>query len=71
HAAHGLGRGVRRRERLAGEGRDPLAVEHRHFVTDIHATILQLLGLDSRRLEIPGRQRLAIDHGVPIREIMA
>ncbi len=30
------------------------AVEHRHYVTDIHATILQLLGLDSRRLEIPG-----------------
>ena len=30
------------------------AVEHRHYVTDIHATILHLLGLDSRRLEIPG-----------------
>jgi prepilin-type N-terminal cleavage/methylation domain-containing protein len=23
----------------------------------------------SRRLEVPGRQRLAIDHGTPIREI--
>jgi hypothetical protein len=32
---------------------------------------LTLLGLDSRRLEIPGRKRLEIDHGRPIREIMA
>ncbi len=47
------------------------AVEHRHYVTDIHATILQLLGLDSRRLEIPSRRRLEIDHGRAIREIMA
>ena len=47
------------------------AVEHRHYVTDIHATIMELLGLDSHRLEVPGRQRLAIDHGTPIREIIA
>jgi hypothetical protein len=47
------------------------AVENRHYVTDIHATILHQLGLDSRRLEIPGRKRLEIDHGKPIREIMA
>jgi hypothetical protein len=47
------------------------AVEHRHYVTDIHATIMQLLGLDSHRLALPGRQRLAIDHGVPINEIIA
>jgi hypothetical protein len=47
------------------------AVEHRHYVTDIHATIFQLLGLDSRKLEIPGRKRLDIDHGKPILEIMA
>ncbi len=47
------------------------AVEHCHYVTDVHATILQLLGLDSRRLEIPGRKRLEIDHGKPIREILA
>jgi hypothetical protein len=46
------------------------AVENRHYVTDIHATILHQLGLDSRRLEIPGRKRLEIDHGKPIREIM-
>jgi hypothetical protein len=47
------------------------AVENRHYVTDIHATILHQLGLDSRRLEVPGRRRLEIDHGRPIREIMA
>ena len=47
------------------------AVEHRHYVTDIHATILQLLGLDSRKLEVPGRKRLDIDHGKPIQQIIA
>jgi hypothetical protein len=47
------------------------AVEHRHYVTDVHATILQLLGLDSKRLEIPGRKRLEIDHGKPIDAILA
>ncbi len=47
------------------------AVENRHYVTDIHATILKQLGLDSRKLEIPGRKRLDIDHGKPIEEIIA
>lgn len=47
------------------------AVENRHYVTDIHATILQQLGLNSRKLEIPGRKRLEIDHGKPIHEIIA
>jgi uncharacterized protein (DUF1501 family) len=47
------------------------AVENRHYVTDIHATILKQLGLDSRQLEIPGRKRLDIDHGQPITEIIA
>jgi len=46
------------------------AVEDRHYVTDIHATILKQLGLDSRALEIPGRRRLAIDHGTPIDAIL-
>jgi len=46
------------------------AVENRHYVTDIHATILRQLGLDSRRLEIPGRKRLEIDHGHPIEAII-
>jgi uncharacterized protein (DUF1501 family) len=47
------------------------AVEDRHYVTDIHATILQQLGLDSRRLELPNRKRLDIDHGKAIEEIIA
>jgi hypothetical protein len=47
------------------------AVENRHYVTDIHATILHQLGLDSRQLEVPGRKRLEIDHGKPIQEIIA
>lgn len=42
------------------------AVEDRHYVTDVHATILHQLGLDSRRLELPDRKRLDIDHGMPI-----
>ncbi|MBM4068708.1 MAG: DUF1501 domain-containing protein [Planctomycetes bacterium] len=46
------------------------ALEPAHYVTDLHATVFHLLGLDPRRLEIPGRRRLEIDHGEPIREIM-
>jgi len=47
------------------------AVEDRHFVTDIHATVLHLLGIDSRKLEVPGRRRLDIERGRPIHDIMA
>jgi hypothetical protein len=47
------------------------AVEHRHYITDLHATVLHQLGLDSHRLEIPGRKRLEIDVGNPIKEIIA
>lgn len=47
------------------------AVENRHYVTDIHATVLHLLGLDPHRMEIPGRKRLEIDFGRPITEILA
>lgn len=47
------------------------AVEPGHYVTDMHATVLHLLGLDPRQLEIPGRKRLEVDHGQPIRAIMA
>jgi len=53
---------------------DPIgfhAVENRHYVTDIHATVLQQLGLDPHRLEVPGRKRLEIDFGKPINEIIA
>ena len=47
------------------------AVEDRHYVTDLHATVLHQLGLDSRRLEIPGHKRLEIDFGRPIQKIIA
>ncbi len=46
------------------------AAEHRHYVTDIHATILHQMGLDSRKLEIPGRKRLDVDHGTKIDAIL-
>jgi hypothetical protein len=45
------------------------AVESPHYVTDIHATVLNRLGLDGRRLAVPGRKRLDIDHGDVIKEI--
>ena len=47
------------------------AVEHRHYVTDLHATVLHQLGLDSHRLEVPGHKRLEIDFGSPIRQVIA
>ena len=47
------------------------AVENRHYVTDIHATVLHQLGLDPRRLVVPGQKRLEIDFGAPIKEIIA
>lgn len=42
-----------------------------HYVTDLHATVLHLLGLDNRRLEVPGRKRLDMDHGQVIDEILS
>src|SRR5262245_60739888 len=47
------------------------AVENRHYVTDIHATVLHQLRLDPRKLAVPGRKRLEIDYGTPIKEIIA
>lgn len=47
------------------------AVEDRHYVTDVHATVLHQLGLEPRRLEVPGRKRLEIDMGRPIQAIIA
>jgi hypothetical protein len=47
------------------------AVQHPHYVTDLHATVMHQLGLNSHRLDIPGRRRIEIDHGKPIREILA
>ena len=47
------------------------AVEHRHYVTDVHATILHQLGLDPRKLEVPGHKRLEVDFGKPMKAIIA
>jgi hypothetical protein len=47
------------------------AAEHRHYVTDVHATVLRQMGLDPRRLEVPGHKRLEIDFGEPIEAIIA
>jgi hypothetical protein len=47
------------------------AVEHPHYVTDVHATILHQLGLHSHRMEIPSHKRLEADFGHPIHEIIA
>ena len=47
------------------------AVEDRHYVTDVHATILHQLGLDSRKLEIPGRKRLEFEYGTVMDAVIA
>lgn len=46
------------------------AIENRHYVTDIHATVLHQLGV-SHRIMYPGRQRLEQDFGSLIRGILA
>jgi hypothetical protein len=47
------------------------AVEDRHYVTDLHATVLHQLGLDPHNLEVPGQKRLEIDFGEPIKQVIA
>ena len=47
------------------------AVQDRHYVTDLHATVLHQMGLDTRRLVVPGRKRLEIDFGNVIRGVVA
>lgn len=47
------------------------AVENRHYVTDVHATVLHQLGLNPRQLSLPGRKRIEKDYGQVIREIIA
>ena len=46
------------------------AVEHPHYVTDVHATILNQLGLYPHRLEVPTHKRLESDFGEPIHQII-
>ena len=47
------------------------AVESPHYVTDVHATLLQLLGIESRAMEVPSHKRLERDFGHPIEAILA
>ncbi|MSU41610.1 MAG: DUF1501 domain-containing protein [Pedosphaera sp.] len=47
------------------------AEEHPHYVTDVHATMMHLLGLDARELEVPGQKRLDIDFGRVIPQVLA
>lgn len=47
------------------------AVEDRHYVTDVHATVLHQLGINPRSLQVPGRKRLERDFGTPIKQIIA
>ena len=47
------------------------AVESPHYVTDIHATLLHQLGVDARKLEVPGQKRLDRDYGHVMRDILA
>jgi hypothetical protein len=47
------------------------ATESPHYVTDVHATIYHLLGIDARQLEIPGHRRLDRDYGSLIVPILA
>ncbi|MCU0709792.1 MAG: DUF1501 domain-containing protein [Pirellula sp.] len=42
-----------------------------HYVTDLHATVLHLMGLNPRSLEIPGRKRLEIDYGRVMDDVLA
>ena len=47
------------------------AIEQPHYVTDVHATVMHLLGLQPESLQIPGRQRLEIDYGRVIHDLIA
>ena len=47
------------------------ALEEGHYVTDLHATVLHLLGLDNTKLEVPGRKRLDIDRGSVISDVLS
>ena len=40
-------------------------------MTDVHATLMKQLGLNARRLEVPGHKRIEMDYGHPIDGIIA
>jgi hypothetical protein len=47
------------------------ATEDPHYVTDVHATINHLLGINARKLEVPGHKRLDQDFGHIIKDILS
>jgi hypothetical protein len=47
------------------------ATEDPHYVTDVHATINHLMGINPRKLEVPGHKRLDRDFGHVIKGILA
>jgi len=47
------------------------AVEHPHYVTDVHATLLHQLGLDPHRMEVSQHKRLEQDFGHVMHHILA
>jgi hypothetical protein len=47
------------------------ATEAPHYVTDVHATVNYLMGINPRKLEVPGHKRLDQDFGHVIKEILA
>ena len=47
------------------------AVEDRHYITDLHATVLHQLGLNPRHLDVAGQKRLEIDYGSPMTAVMS
>jgi hypothetical protein len=47
------------------------AVEQRHYVTDLHATVLHQMGVDTPRLAVTGRPRLDRDYGEVMHGILA
>lgn len=47
------------------------AVENPHYVTDVHATLLHQMGLQSDRMWVPGHKRLERDFGEVIHDILA
>ncbi|MFM1560840.1 MAG: DUF1501 domain-containing protein [Roseibacillus sp.] len=46
-------------------------VENPHYVTDVHATLLHQMGLQSDRMWVPGHKRLERDFGEVIHDILA
>ena len=47
------------------------ALDHPTSPEDLAATIFHQLGIDPKRLDVPGRKRLEVDYGKPIRDIIA